>query len=59
VSSELDLKKWVRKLEDKDVTHSVFREPDIGNEITSLSAVTDDERLFRSLRLLYGSTSGR
>jgi len=46
------LKRWAWKLEERGIPFVVFREPDIGNEITALAAVTDDYRIFKSLQLI-------
>lgn len=51
VQNEYDLKRWCHKLNLKEISYSLFREPDRNNEITSLAAVSD-EKVFRSLKLL-------
>ena len=44
-----DIEKWSKKLEIKELRHSKFREPDLGNALTSI-AMVDDGHLFRNLR---------
>jgi len=51
VNNEIELKNWIFKLDTKNVKYSIFKEPDIGNQITSLSTV-DEGKLFSKLRLL-------
>ncbi len=51
VPSELDLKVWTMKIEEKEIPFTIFREPDIGNQITSLAAVTEG-KVFSNLKLL-------
>ncbi|MCK5616437.1 hypothetical protein KAR91_82000 [Candidatus Pacearchaeota archaeon] len=51
VKNQACLKNWVNRLEARDVPHSIFREPDIGNEITAISAVADPHH-FKSLNLV-------
>jgi len=52
VKDELDLKKWIFRLEETKNKFEVFREPDIGNQITSIATVVDDEKIFKRLRLI-------
>lgn len=55
VESEAALYLLSRKLEAAGVAHSVFREPDIGNEMTALATEPLDRRdagFLRKLRLL-------
>jgi hypothetical protein len=40
------------KLDFKGIDYCCFIEPDIGNQITSIATVVDNERLFSKLRLL-------
>ena len=49
--SEEDLEKQIWHLKRKGIPFSVFREPDIGNQITSIAAV-DDGRAFKNKKLL-------
>lgn len=51
VKNQACLKNWIRKLEAYEVQHSIFREPDIGNEITAISAVSNGD-CFKSLNLV-------
>ena len=51
VENEEELKKWIFKLDRKNIRYSIFREPDIGNQITSL-ATDHQSRLFSKLKLL-------
>ena len=44
-----DIEKWSRKLEIKELKHSKFHEPDLGNTLTSI-AMIDNGRLFRNLK---------
>lgn len=37
LGSEKSLRKWIKKLSDLNIAHSIFREPDIGNQITSIA----------------------
>lgn len=46
------LERWMFKLDRKNIRYSVFREPDIGNEITSLATDWNDSNLFSKLELL-------
>ena len=50
-NSEEDLEKQIFRLERKDIPFSIFREPDIGNQITAIAAV-DDGRAFANKKLL-------
>lgn len=54
VTNEEELEKLIRKAEAKGITHSVFREPDIGNEITAVAFEASDEakRLTSSCRMM-------
>ncbi|MFW5793990.1 MAG: hypothetical protein ACOCV1_00720 [Bacillota bacterium] len=49
--SEFDLKKWISKIERLDIHYSVFREPDLNNQITAIATVSDG-KLFKNLSLL-------
>jgi hypothetical protein len=51
VEDENHLKSWVDRLEVRGKEFSIFREPDIGNEVTSL-AMVDEGKLFAKLKLL-------
>ena len=52
VKNEDELKRWMFKLDNSNIRYSVFREPDIGNEITSLATDWNGTKIFRSLDLL-------
>ena len=51
VKNEFQLKKWIDKLSIKDVKYAIFKEPDIGNQITALATVCDN-KVFKKLNLL-------
>ena len=51
VKDENELKDWVWKLEIKNIPYTIFREPDIGDEITSIATVCDG-KIFKKLNLL-------
>lgn len=42
--------KWIEKLEIKKVKYVCFNEPDIGNEITAIATLGNNE-IFKKLRL--------
>ena len=49
VKDEEELEKLIRKAEAKEIKHSIFREPDIGNEITAVAfEASDDARRITS-----------
>jgi peptidyl-tRNA hydrolase len=54
VANEEELEKLIRKAEAKGITHSIFREPDIGNEITAVAfeASNDAKRITSSCRMM-------
>ena len=53
-TNEQELEKLIRKAEAKGITHSIFREPDIGNQITAVTfeASDDARRITSSCRKL-------
>lgn len=51
LGSEKSLKKWIRKLEGLKIPFSIFREPDIGHEITSI-AILHKGDIFKGIPLL-------
>ena len=51
VRDETDLNRWVKKLDNKNISHVLFREPDIDNQATAL-ATYNDGRIFRNLKLM-------
>lgn len=46
-----DVERWKHKLDMLGIDHSVFREPDLANKITSI-AVENDGKLFKNLQLV-------
>lgn len=46
-----DIETWIDKLNLKGRKFTIFREPDLGNEITAL-AIVDDGKMFRNLKLV-------
>lgn len=51
VKNENELARWADKLNYKQVPYVVFKEPDIGNEVTAL-ATTGNKILFKKLKLM-------
>lgn len=51
VRDEDSLKRWANKLTFKGMEFVAFREPDLGNQITSIATVNDG-KIFRNLELL-------
>lgn len=51
LGSEKSLKKWIKKLEELGIKYSIFREPDMNNEITSIAALHKGE-IFKGIPLL-------
>lgn len=51
VRDESHLRQWIWKLNRIKKEYAVFREPDIGNQITSLVCV-DDGKIFKKLMLI-------
>lgn len=51
LGSEKSLKKWINKLELLNLKYSLFREPDMNNEITSI-AILHKGDIFRGIPLL-------
>ena len=54
IANEEELEKLIRKAEAKGIKHSIFREPDIGNEITAVAfeASNEAKRLTSSCRMM-------
>ena len=50
-SGETELLEIKQELEDLDIKHKVFKEPDIGNELTSIASLGNNQ-IFQRLRLL-------
>jgi hypothetical protein len=51
VKNRGQLEKWKTKLEDRQISFAIFREPDIGNEPTAI-ATTEGGELFTKLQLV-------
>ena len=51
LGSEKSLKKWMRKLEDRGIKFSYFREPDMNHEITAIAAL-DKGDIFHGIPLI-------
>jgi len=51
VPNEERLNRWSVNLDFLGIPFVVFKEPDIGNEVTALAAATNNERVFKSLQL--------
>ena len=51
IKNEKRLINWTKKLTRKDIKWIGFREPDIGNQLTAISVLSDGE-IFKSERLL-------
>jgi len=51
LGSEKSLKRWIKKLERLNIKYSIFREPDMNYEITSI-AVLDIGNIFKGIPLL-------
>ena len=41
IKNEVELIDWLKILESKSLLYSIFREPDIGNQITAVATVSD------------------
>ena len=51
VRNETDLISWEGILNNKNIDYAVFKEPDIGNQLTALSVVSDGELFKREILL--------
>lgn len=51
VRNEEDLTHWAEKLNKKDVSYVMFREPDINNQATALASYNDG-KIFKNVKLL-------
>lgn len=51
LANEKSLKRWIKKLEEKGIPFSIFREPDMNHEITSISLL-DTGELLKGIPLL-------
>ena len=52
VRDQEHLRRWGIKLRDLEMPYVIFQEPDLNNEITALATITDNYRIFKSLRLI-------
>lgn len=54
VNSLYALNIWIRKLNGRGISHSIFNEPDINDEATAIACVVDDDLryVFKNLKLL-------
>tara|TARA_R110000868_G_scaffold16222_1_gene73221 strand:- start:573 stop:872 length:300 start_codon:yes stop_codon:yes gene_type:complete len=50
--SEQELHRWMYKLQTREMDFTIFREPDIDNDITAIACQADDHKLFRNLKLM-------
>lgn len=51
LGNEKSLKKWIKKLENLGIEMSLFKEPDLNNEITAIAALHTGE-IFKGIPLL-------
>ena len=51
VKDENQLKDWMFKLETLNIKFTIFREPDIDNQVTAIASLGNN-RVFKNLRLL-------
>lgn len=51
LGSEKSLKRWMRKLDELGISFSIFREPDMNHEITSIAILHRGE-IFKGIPLL-------
>ena len=51
VQNEEQLYRWKSRLKRRSIKYAEFREPDIGNELTAISAVAED-KVFKRLQLM-------
>ena len=54
VGNEQELQDWAERLTWRGLSYSMFREPDIGDQMTALACAPspEDRKLFRSLKLI-------
>lgn len=57
LGSEKSLKKWLKKLEERGIKCSYFREPDMNHEITAIAALHKGD-IFHGIPLLKGGEDG-
>lgn len=46
------LENWCFKLDKKNINYFEFKEPDMNNELTAISVLVEDGKIFRNLKLL-------
>jgi hypothetical protein len=51
VSNEEKLKRWCDNLKFLEIPFVTFKEPDLNDEVTALATITNDDGIFKSLRL--------
>jgi hypothetical protein len=51
VANREKLNQWANKLDFLDIPFAIFKEPDIGNEETAIAVATNNERIFKNLKL--------
>lgn len=51
VKNQIQLENWIHKLTCNGVDYSEFREPDIGNEVTAIATLGQDN-IFKGLNLM-------
>jgi len=51
LGSEKSLKRWMKKLDELEIPFSIFREPDMSHEITSI-AILHEGDIFKGIPLL-------
>ena len=51
LGTEKALRRWIKKFEDLEIPYSIFREPDMENQITSISALHIGD-IFKGIPLL-------
>jgi len=47
-----DLKRWCFKLETKNINYTEFFEPDMNSELTAISVLLENGKIFKNLKLL-------
>lgn len=53
VENEDELVRWTMKLDGRNIGYTTFREPDLGDQLTSLATIVENERVFSKLKLLF------
>jgi len=53
LGNEKSLKRWIKKLENNNIDYSLFREPDMDNQITAIAALSCGE-IFHGIPLING-----